>query len=60
MGLPRLAGAGYLYPTAENAIRSSDSVGTLFQGSLTATITGGTLVLTRNQLVLSQGLGAVK
>jgi len=55
-----LVGAGYLYPTAENAIRSSDSVDTLFQGFLTATITGVTLVLTLNQLVLSQELGAVK
>ncbi|WP_436910471.1 hypothetical protein [Halosimplex marinum] len=55
-----LAGAGYLYPTAENAIRTSDSVDTLFQGFLTATITGVTLVLTLNQLVLSQELGAVK
>ncbi|MFB6146767.1 MAG: hypothetical protein ABEJ08_03690 [Halobacteriaceae archaeon] len=53
-------GAGYLYPTAEAAIRTSDSVDTLFQGFLTATITGVTLVLTLNQLVLSQELGAVK
>jgi len=51
---------GYLSPTAENAIRTSDSVDTLFQGFLTATITGVTLVLTLNQLVLSQELGAVK
>jgi hypothetical protein len=51
--------AGTLYPTAEGAIRSSDSVDTLFQGFLTATITGVTLVLTLNQLVLSQELGAV-
>ncbi|QPV62626.1 hypothetical protein I7X12_18145 [Halosimplex litoreum] len=55
-----LVGAGYLYPTTENAIRTSDSVDTLFQGFLTATITGVTLVLTLNQLVLSQELGAVK
>jgi len=55
-----LLGVGYLYPTAENAIRTSDSVDTLFQGLLTATITGVTLVLTLNQLVLSQELGAVK
>ena len=51
---------GYLSPTAENAVRTSDSVDTLFQGFLTATITGVTLVLTLNQLVLSQELGAVK
>jgi len=48
-----LLGVGYLYPAAESAIRSSDSVDTLFQGLLTATITGVTLVLTLNQLVLS-------
>jgi hypothetical protein len=53
-------GAGSLYPTAENAIRTSDSIDTLFQGFLTATITGVTLVLTLNQLVLSQELGAVE
>jgi len=55
-----LLGVGYLYPAAENAIRTTDSVDTLFQGFLTATITGVTLVLTLNQLVLSQELGAVK
>lgn len=54
-----LVGVGYLYPAAESAIRTSDSVDTLFQGLLTATITGVTLVLTLNQLVLSQELGAV-
>ncbi len=55
-----LVGVGYLYPPAENAIRTTDSVDTLFQGLLTATITVVTLVLTLNQLVLSQELGAVK
>lgn len=54
-----LLGVGYLYPTAEAAIRTSDSVDTLFQALLAATITGVTLVLTLNQLVLSQELGAV-
>lgn len=54
-----LVGVGYLSPAAEHAIRTSDSVDTLFQGFLTATITGVTLVLTLNQLVLSQELGAV-
>lgn len=54
-----LVGVGYLYPTTETAIRTSDSVDTLFQGLLTATITVVTLVLTLNQLVLSQELGAV-
>jgi hypothetical protein len=53
-------GAGYLYPAAESAVRTTDSVDTLFQGFLTATITGVTVVLTLNQLVLSQELGAVK
>ncbi|WP_135363024.1 hypothetical protein [Halosimplex halophilum] len=55
-----LVGAGYLSPTAENAIGTGDSVDTLFQGFLTATITGVTLVLTLNQLVLSQELGAAE
>jgi hypothetical protein len=54
-----LSGVGYLYPGAEAAIRAGDSVDTLFQGFLTATITGVTLVLTLNQVVLSQELGAV-
>lgn len=55
-----LVSVGYLYSPAESAIRTSDSVDTLFQGLLTATITVVTLVLTVNQLVLSQELGAVK
>ncbi len=55
-----LVGIGYLYPPAETAIRTTDSVDTLFQALLTATITGVTLILTLNQLVLSQELGAVK
>ncbi len=50
---------GYLYSPAESAIRTSDSVDALFQAFLTATITGVTLVLTLNQLVLSQEFGAV-
>ncbi|WP_210408920.1 hypothetical protein [Halorhabdus rudnickae] len=53
-----LTGVGSLLPAAEIAIRSGDSVDTLFQALLTATITGVTLVLTLNQLVLSQELGA--
>ncbi|OKY77443.1 MAG: putative membrane protein [Candidatus Methanohalarchaeum thermophilum] len=55
-----IAVAGYLYPGTEAAIRASDSVDTLFQALLTATITGVTIVVTLNQLVLSQELGAVK
>ena len=54
-----LVAAGALLPGAVESLRSSDSVDTLFQGLLTATITGVTLVLTLNQLVLSQELGAV-
>jgi hypothetical protein len=54
-----LLAVGYLSPAAESAVRTGDSVDTLFQGFLTATITGVTLVLTLNQLVLSQELGAV-
>jgi len=50
---------GYFYSPAESAIRTSDSIDTLFQALLTATITGVTLVLTLNQLVLSQEFGAV-
>jgi len=49
---------GLLLPSAATKLRSGDAVGTLFQGFLTATITGVTLVLTLNQLVLSQELGA--
>lgn len=44
-----LVGMRYYYPTTENAIRSGDSDDTLFQGLLTATITGVTLVLMLNQ-----------
>jgi len=54
-----LVGVGTVYPAAERALRAGDSVDTLFQALLTATITGVTLVLTLNQLVLSQELGAV-
>jgi hypothetical protein len=50
---------GYLYPGAETALRDTDSVDTVFQALLTATITGVTLVLTLNQLVLSQEFGSV-
>jgi len=50
---------GLVLPAAAPKLRSGDAIGTLFQGFLTATITGVTLVLTLNQLVLSQELGAV-
>lgn len=48
-----------LYPGSETTLRTTSSVAYLFQGFLTATITGVTLVVTLNQLVLSQELGAV-
>ncbi|WP_049935467.1 hypothetical protein [Haloplanus natans] len=54
-----LVAVGVSLPAAENTLRTTDSIDTLFQGFLTATITGVTLVLTLNQLVLSQELGAV-
>ncbi|SDZ90177.1 hypothetical protein SAMN04488065_1112 [Haloplanus vescus] len=54
-----LLGIGMALPAAAATLQQSDSVDTLFQGLLTATITGVTLVLTLNQLVLSQELGAV-
>jgi hypothetical protein len=41
------------------AMDTSDPIETVFQGFLTAIITGVTLVVTINQLVLSQELGAV-
>jgi hypothetical protein len=42
-----------------NAVETSDPVETLFQALVTAIVTGVTLVVTINQLVLSQELGAV-
>ena len=54
-----LLAAGVFLPDAAATLRTSDSVDTLFQALLTATITGVTLVLTLSQLVLSQELGAV-
>jgi hypothetical protein len=50
---------GTFSPAAEAALRTGDSVDTLFQALVAATITGVTLVLTLNQLVLSQEFGAV-
>ncbi|PSP56124.1 hypothetical protein BRC82_03045 [Halobacteriales archaeon QS_1_67_19] len=43
----------------QQAVASSDPVETLFQAYVTAIITGVTLVVTLNQLVLSQELGPV-
>lgn len=51
--------AGAVHPNAAAIVEAGDPVETLFQAFVTATITGVTLVLTLNQLVLSQELGAV-
>lgn len=51
--------AGSTLPGAVASLASGDSVDTLFQATLAATITGVTLVVTLNQLVLSQELGPV-
>jgi hypothetical protein len=51
---------GQLHPMGTPALFSeADPIETLFQGLLTAIITGVTLVLTLSQLVLSQELGPV-
>jgi hypothetical protein len=51
---------GQLHPTGTPALFSNaDPIETLFQGLLTAIITGVTLVLTLSQLVLSQEQGPV-
>jgi hypothetical protein len=51
--------AGVLVPGARELLASGDPIETAFQAFIGATITGVTLVLTLNQLVLSQELGAV-
>lgn len=48
-----------LSPDAAVVLRSADPVETLFQALLGATLTGVTLVVTLNQVVLSQELGPV-
>jgi hypothetical protein len=53
-----LLGAGALVPGAGETLRSGDPLETLFQALVGATVTGVTLVLTLNQVVLSQELGA--
>jgi hypothetical protein len=50
---------GVLLPDAGTVLREGDPIETAFQSFVGATITGVTLVLTLNQLVLSQELGAV-
>jgi hypothetical protein len=56
--LVALLGAAIVMPGSASVVRSSDPVETLFQALVGATVTGVTLVLTLNQLVLSQELGA--
>ena len=48
-----------VFPSAAAALRSGDPLETAFQAFVGATVTGVTIVLTLNQLVLSQELGAV-
>ncbi|MFD1514760.1 hypothetical protein [Halomarina rubra] len=50
---------GVAHPTSATILRTGDAVETLFNALISATITGVTLVLTLNQLVLSQELGAI-
>ncbi|MWG35074.1 hypothetical protein [Halomarina oriensis] len=50
---------GIAHPTSATILRTGDPVETLFNALISATITGVTVVLTLNQLVLSQELGAV-
>ncbi|MFC7226474.1 hypothetical protein N0B31_03590 [Salinirubellus salinus] len=47
------------FPDAAAALRTGDPLETSFQAFIGATVTGVTIVLTLNQLVLSQELGAV-
>jgi len=54
-----LVALGALRPNAVVRLGSGDPIETTFQAFIGATITGVTLVLTLNQLVLSQELGAV-
>ena len=54
-----LVGLSVLLPAAGGALTSGDPVETGLQALIGGTITGVTLVLTLNQLVLSQELGAV-
>jgi hypothetical protein len=54
-----LVGIAAVLPGSAAALRSGDPVETGLQALVGATITGVTLVLTLNQLVLSQELGAV-
>ncbi|MFB6255038.1 MAG: hypothetical protein ABEI06_10570 [Halobacteriaceae archaeon] len=50
---------GHFSPVGPSLFQKQDPIETLFQAFIGATITGVTLVLTLNQLVLSQELGSV-
>jgi len=55
-----VVGLGVVWPSSvRSAFQSGDPIETLFQAMVTAIITGVTLVVSINQLVLSQELGAV-
>lgn len=54
-----IVAASFIIPDASVALRTDDPVETAFQAFIGATVTGVTVVLTLNQLVLSQELGAV-
>jgi hypothetical protein len=54
-----LVAIGLVVPDAGALFTSDDPIETVFQAFIGATITGVTLVVTLNQLVLSQELGAV-
>ncbi|MCY4730054.1 hypothetical protein KY092_05725 [Natronomonas gomsonensis] len=54
-----IVAASLVIPDASVALRTDDPVETAFQAFIGATVTGVTVVLTLNQLVLSQELGAV-
>ncbi len=54
-----LVAVGHWYGPASSALRSGDPVETAFQALVGGIVTGVTLVVSLNQLVLSQELGAV-
>jgi hypothetical protein len=54
-----LVTVGLVFPATARVLGQGDPVETLFNALISATITGVTIVLTLNQLVLSQEFGAV-
>jgi len=54
-----LVAAGVLQPNVTAVLRQGDPIGTTFQAFVGAIITGVTLVVTLNQLVLSQEFGTI-